>query len=89
MDVATLFSGLNVAMLIALLYVYGRLALRSRVILSVGLVVFALFLLTQNLLTLFAYFTMESLFASGTLPILSATSSLQFAAYAVLLKLTV
>lgn len=83
------FSGLNVIVLLALLYLYGRLAMRSRAVLSIGLVVFALFLLTQNSLTLFAYYTMEPLFGGETVPFLSATSALQFAAYVVLLKFTI
>ncbi len=89
MDVAIFFSALNVVVLIALVYLYGRLALRSKAVLSLGLVVFALFLLIQNLLTIFAYSTMQPLFGEETLPILSTTSALQFAAYATLLKFTV
>jgi len=89
MDVAMVFSGLNVIVLLALLYLYGRLAMRSRAVLSIGLVVFALFLLTQNSLTLFAYYTMEPLFDAETVPFLSATSILQFAAYMVLLRFTI
>ena len=89
MDVAMLFSGLNIVVLISLLYVYGRLAIRSKAVLSVGLVFFAIFLLTQNLLTLFAYYYMEPLFGIETMPILSATAALQFAAYVVLLRFTI
>jgi len=88
MDVAILFSSLNAFVLLGLIYLYGRLALRSRAILSVGLVIFAVFLLTQNLLTVFAYTSMQPLFGEETLPILSSTSALQFAAYVTLLKFT-
>ena len=89
MEVAMLFSGLNVVVLIALLYLYGRLAIRSRAVLSLGLVVFSLFLLTQNALTLFAFYTMQPLFGDEVMPILSAASALQFAAYVILLRFTI
>lgn len=89
MDLAMIFSGLNVVVLIALLFIYGKLALRSRALLSAVLVIFALVLISQNLLTLFAYYTMEPLFGTETMPFLSATSVLQFAAYALLLRFTV
>lgn len=89
MDVAMLFSGLNIVVLVALMYIYGRLAIRSKAVLSFGLVVFALILLTQNILTLFAYYTMEPLFGAETMPILSTSSALQFVAYVLLLKFTV
>ena len=84
-----IFSALNVAVLIVLLYVYGRIAVRSRAVLSLGLVVFSLFLLTQNLLTLFAFYTMEPLFGVETVPFLSAASILQFGAYVLLLVFTI
>jgi len=89
MDVALIFSGLNVALLLGLLYVYLRLAVRSRAPLSIGLVIFAFVLMVQNILTVYAYFAMEPLFGAETLPILSATATLQFAGYAILLKLSV
>ncbi len=89
MDVAMVFSALNVAVLVILLYVYGRIAARSRAVLSVGLVVFSVFLLTQNLLSLYAFYAMEPLFGAETMPFLSAASVLQFAAYALLLGFTI
>ena len=89
MDVALVFSALNVAVLLGLLYVYARLAIHSKAVLSVGLVFFALILMAQNILTVFAYYAMEPLFGAETLPILSAAASLQFVAYVILLKLTI
>jgi hypothetical protein len=88
MDVALIFSGLNVVVLLGLIYLYARIAIHNRAALSVGLVVFALILLAQNALTLFAYYAMEPLFGAETLPILSTAATLQFVAYAILLKLT-
>jgi hypothetical protein len=89
MDLAILFSGLNVVVLIALIYIYGRIAIRSKAVLSVALTVFAVVLLTQNFLSLYAYYAMEPLFGAETVPILSTTSVLQFIAYTILLKFTI
>ncbi len=88
MDVAILFSGLNVALLLALLYFYGRIAVRSRASHPVGLMFFAALLLGQSVLTVYSYATMAPLFGSEALPYLSTISVLEFVGLAVLLKIT-
>lgn len=89
MNVAILFSGLNAALLLALLYMYARIAFRSRAVHSVGLVFFALLLLANSLLTVYTYATMAPFFGVGALPYLSAVSVLEFVGLAILLKITV
>jgi hypothetical protein len=88
MDVAILFSGLNAALLLALLYFYVRIALRSRASHSIGLTFFALLLLANSLLTVFSYITMAPFFGKEALPFLSTVSVLEFVGLAVLLKIT-
>jgi len=88
MDVALVFSGMNVIVLVALVFLYGRIALKSRAVLSFALIVFAFFLLAQNLLTIYAYGSMAPLFGAETVPYLSAIAGSQFVALAVLLKFT-
>ena len=88
MDVALLFSGLNCAMLVALVFVYGRIALKSRAALSFALILFSFFLLAENLLTVYAYGSMAPLFGAQTVPFLSAIAASQFVALAALLKFT-
>ena len=83
------FSGMNVVVLIALIFLYGRMALRSRAVLSFALIVFALFLLVQNVITMYAYDDMAPLFGAETVPYLTAIAASQFVALAVLLRFTV
>jgi len=88
MGVAIVFSGMNCAVLVALVFLYGRIALRSRAGLSIALIVFALFLLVQNVLTMYAYDDMAPLFGAETLPYLTAIAGTQFVALAGLLRFT-
>jgi hypothetical protein len=88
MDVATALAGLNIAVLVALIYVYGRIALRSKSAVSFGLIVFASLLLAHNLLTVYAYVTMAPLFGAAALPYLSGVAILELAALLVLLRMT-
>jgi hypothetical protein len=88
MDLAVVFAVLNTIVLIALLTIYGRIAVKSRAAHSVGLVIFAVFLLAQNLMTVFAYVTMDQFFGPGALPELSGISALEFVGLLVLAKIT-
>jgi hypothetical protein len=88
MDVAILFSGVNALILVALLYFYARIAVRSRAAHSVGMVFFALLLLANSLLTVYSYSAMSPFFGSEALPYLSAISVLEFFGLAALLKVT-
>jgi len=89
MDVAILFSGLNAALLVALLYIYIRIAFRSRAVHSVGLAFFAVLLLANSLLTVYSYLAMAPFFGVEALPYLSTISVLEFVGLAVLLKITI
>jgi len=89
MSVTILFSGLNVALLLGLLYFYGRILFRSRAAHSVGLTFFALLLLANSVLTVYAYAVMAPFFGSEALPYFSAMSVLEFVGLAALLKITV
>ena len=88
MDVAIVFSALNAALLLVLLYVFVGIAVRSRASHSVGLMFFALLLLANSLLTAYSYATMAPFFGSEALPYLSTISVLEFVGLAVLLKIT-
>jgi hypothetical protein len=88
MEIAIAFSGLNVAILFVLLFIYTRIAIRSRASHSFGLVLFVLLLLANSALTVFAYSTMSPFFGSAALPYLSTISVLEFVGLVVLLKIT-
>jgi hypothetical protein len=89
MDIAIVVSGLNSIVLVALLYFYGRIAVRSKAAQPLGLVVFAVFLLAENLLTIFSYGSMAPLFGTQTVPYLLGVASLQLVALVALLRFTI
>ena len=72
----------------ALLYVYLRIAVRSRAAHAFGMAFFALLLLATSLLTVFSYAAMSPFIGSEALPYLSAISVLEFFGLAILLKIT-
>ena len=88
MDVAILISAFNAFILIALLYFYTRIAIRSKAAHSVGMMFFALLLLANSLLTVYSYSAMSPFFGSEALPYLSAISVLEFFGLLALLKIT-
>ena len=78
----------NSAVLVSLIYLYSRIAVKTRAMYSMGLAVFAGLLLMHNLLTVFAYAAMAPLFGQDALPFLSGIGALEFVGLLVLLKLT-
>ena len=78
----------NSAILVGLIYLYTRIAIRTSASYSIGLMFFAGLLLLHNLLTALAYGTMSPLFGSEALPYLSAIGGAELAGLLVLLKLT-
>ena len=88
MYVAIVFSALNSALLLVLLYFFARIAIRSHASHSLGLMFFALLLLANSVLTAYSYATMAPFFGSEALPFLSTISVLEFVGLAVLLKIT-
>ena len=88
MYVAIVFSTLNSALLLVLLFIFAKIAIRSRASHSIGLMFFAVLLLANSSLTAFSYATMAPFFASEALPYLSTISVLEFVGLAILLKIT-
>jgi hypothetical protein len=88
MEIAVVFAGLNSIILIFLLALYGRIAVKTKAMYSVGLMIFALFLLAQNLATVYSYVAMAPFFEPAALPFLSAISALEFVGLLVLARIT-
>ncbi|MFQ5839073.1 MAG: hypothetical protein ACE5HJ_09895 [Thermoplasmata archaeon] len=55
----------NLVFLTLLLYVYGTTYQKMRTGFTLGLIIFAMLFLIQNVITLYSYLTMMSLYASG------------------------
>jgi hypothetical protein len=88
MYVAIGIAGINSVILVGLVYLYAKIAARSRAAYSFGLCFFAVMLLLQNLLTGFAYGTMSPLFGSDALPYLSVIGGAELAGLLGLLRTT-
>ena len=88
MQLAVALAGINSAILIVLLYIYGRIMFRTRAMYSVGLFVFAVLLLLQSLVTGIGYVAMESYFGDEALPMMSIVQGLELGGLIVLVRIT-
>jgi hypothetical protein len=89
MQIAILFALLNSVILCVLLYFYGRMAFKTKASYSLGLLIFAAFLLAQNVLTVYSYFDMWHFFGTAALPYLSWMAGLEFIALIALIRITI
>jgi len=88
MDAAIGIAVINSIILLGLVYLYARIAVKSRAAYSFGLLFFAVMLLLQNLLTAFAYGTMSPLFGTDALPFLTVIGGTELAGLLGLAKMT-
>ena len=68
MDISSLVSIANMAVLIALLLVYARIYIKTRATFTVGLAVFAGMLMLHNGIAVYGYFAMAPLYSDELLP---------------------
>ncbi len=88
MQIAVILSILNSAVLLLLLGLYAKMAVKTRAGYSVGLMIFAFFLLAQNIATVYSYVSMAPFFGSAAMPYLMTISALEFGGLIVLAKIT-
>ena len=81
-------ASVNSVILLGLIYLYARIAVRTHATYSIGLIIFGGLLLLQNLLTALAYGTMYPFFGADALPYLSAMGGAELAGLIVLLRIT-
>ena len=89
MDLSSLVSMANMAILIALLAVYGRIYSKTRATFTVGLMVFAGMLMLHNVLAVYGYFAMAKLYSDELLPYFAGIHVAELAGLLALLKVTV
>ena len=89
MDVSSIVSMANMAVLIALLAVYGRIYSKTKATFTVGLMVFAGMLMLHNVLAVYAYFAMAPLYSDELLPYFVGIHIAELAGLIALLKVTV
>lgn len=88
MDLAVVFSFLNILGLVVLLSLYGGILRRTRSAYPAGLMIFAALLLGQNVLTAYSYLAMTTFFGSTVLPYLAVVAILQFGGLMALTRIT-
>jgi hypothetical protein len=81
-------ASVNSVLLVVLLFVYGKIVLKTKAMYAVGLMIFAFLLLAQNLLSVFAFVTMQPFFGSEALPYLSGIAALELGGLVALLRIT-
>jgi hypothetical protein len=84
-QVAAFFSGVNVLLLIGLLWIYASSFRRIRAEFTVGLLVFAGLFLLQNLISLYSFLTMFMYYAQGVTGMVLAITVVQTAGLGVIL----
>ena len=89
MDVSSLVSMANMAILVALMAVYGRIYSKTGATFTVGLMVFAGMLMLHNVLAVYGYFAMAPLYSDALLPYFVGIHIAELAGLVALLKVTV
>lgn len=81
-------ASVNSIILVILLFVYSKIAIKTKAMYAAGLLIFALLLLAHNLLTISAYVLMAPVFGADALPFLSGIAALELGGLIVLMKIT-
>jgi hypothetical protein len=88
MDASSIISMANVAILVALLAVYGRIYRKTGATFTIGLMIFAGMLMLHNVLAVYGYFAMAPLYSEDLLPYFVGIHIAELAGLIALLKVT-
>ena len=88
MDVSTIVSIATIVILTILLSLYIKIYLKTRAMFTIGLIFFAIMLVVQNLIVVYAYFAMAPLYADALLPYFLLIHIAELAGVVSLLKIT-
>jgi membrane-bound metal-dependent hydrolase YbcI (DUF457 family) len=89
MDVSSIVSIVNMAILVALLAVYANIYRKTRATFTVGLMVFVVMLMLHNGIAVYGYFAMAPLYSHELLPYFVGIHIAELAGLIALLKVTV
>jgi len=89
MPAATLVSIVNVVLLLALIYLYSLILMKTRASYAAGLLIFAFLLLLQNVVTVYGYAAMSGFIGSGFEPVLLGVSICECGGLLALLRVTI
>ena len=89
MDVSSIVSMANMAILVVLLAVYGRIYNKTGATFTIGLMIFAGMLMLHNIIAVYGYFAMAPLYSDDLLPYFVGIHIAELAGLIALLKVTV
>ena len=89
MDVNSVVSMINTAILVVLLAVYANIYRKTRATFTIGLMVFAGMLMLHNIIAIYGYFAMAPLYSDDLLPYFVGIHIAELAGLIALLKVTV
>jgi len=89
MDISSLVSMANMAILISLLVVYSRIYIKTKATFTIGLAVFASMLMLHNGIAIYGYFGMAPLYSDELLPYFVGIHIAELIGLIALLKVTV
>lgn len=89
MDVSSVVSMANMAILVVLLAVYGRIYSKTGATFTIGLMIFAGMLMLHNVIAVYGYFAMAPLYSDDLLPYFVGIHIAELAGLIALLKVTV
>ena len=84
MNIATVVNGINILLVLSLLYVYLKNLVKIKSIFTIGLVIFALLFLLQNIISFYFFITMMPYFVNEVESYVFLFSILQTLAFIVL-----
>ncbi len=89
MDISSVASMVNTAILVALLAVYANIYRKTGATFTIGLMVFAGMLMLHNIIAIYGYFAMAPLYSDDLLPYFFGIHIAELAGLIALLKVTV
>lgn len=89
MDVSSIVSMANMAILVVLLAVYCRIYSKTGATFTIGLMIFAGMLMLHNVIAVYGYFAMAPLYSDDLLPYFVGIHIAELAGLIALLKVTV
>jgi hypothetical protein len=89
MDVSSIVSAVNMAILVTLLAVYANIYRKTGAMFTVGLMVFAGMLMLHNAIAIYGYFAMAPLYSDDLLPYFVGIHIAELTGLIALLKVTV
>jgi hypothetical protein len=89
MDISSLVSMANMAILVALLGVYARLYIKTKATFTIGLAIFVSMLMLHNGIAVYGYFAMAPLYTDELLPYFAGIHLAELGGLIALLKVTV